>query len=163
MDYVNGEFHFTHRSDLPEDRSIPLGWFAISHRWFDGVIGENMSSVEERRDAHANWYRITGPESSIYRIIRFAPQLGYSGANRTGEIALDWSGRIDLLGDPKEVENANLKIRPAKWYEKPLCLLYHPDPAYRLARWPTVIAVSLGVLSVFLGMLSVFLAVYSAP
>lgn len=159
MDILNGEFNFTHRSDLPEERSVPLGWFAISHLWFGEERNED-ASLARRRKAHGTWYKIEGPDgNSIYRLIRFAPQLGYSGSTRTGEIALDWSGRIDLVGRPKEAEDVNLKLQPARWYEKPLCMLYHPDPSYRLARWPTVVAVSLGVLSVLLGVLSLILAI----
>lgn len=151
LDTLKDKFHLTHRGALSEDRSIPIGWFAVSPHWFKSKI-EKESYDERKRKEYGSWWKIKGPEGSVYRIFRMSPQLKASGKDHHAEIALDWGGRIKLVGRPTDIKSEELELRPVKFPEYIVCMLNHPDPAYQLARMPALISVALGVLSIILAL-----------
>lgn len=151
LDTLKDKFHLTHRGALSEDRSIPIGWFAVSPYWFQSKIEEE--SYDERKwKEYGSWWKIKGPEGSAYRIFRMSPQLKASSEDHHPDIALDWGGRIKLVGRPTDIKSEELELRPVKFLKYIVCMLNHPDPAYQLARMPALISVALGILSIMLAL-----------
>ncbi len=125
-----------------EKVGIPLGWFVISHR--------HMPVKSRRRIAHGRWYRITCDGYSIYRILRFSPNLRYD-MNGECEVVLDWVGWLDLHGRADNVDGSiSLEIEELPAIFTPLMAITHPDPTYRLMGWLSLISLALGILSIFL-------------
>ncbi|HVZ17141.1 MAG TPA: hypothetical protein VG897_08490 [Terriglobales bacterium] len=127
-----------------EKVGIPLGWFVISHR--------HMPVKSRRRVAHGRWYRISCEGYSIFRILRFSPNLKFSQADEN-ELVVDWVGWLDLHGRADDVDGPlTLKIEPLPLILTPLMTVKHPDPIYRLMGWLALISVGLGLLSIFLSL-----------
>lgn len=143
---MKGLFQRVSPAKFAESVGIPAGWFVISHRY----MPERLS----RRFAHGRWYKISSAEGSIYRILRFSPNLvGSPGPNNEGQIVLDWPGWLDLHGRAENVDAPlNLTYSEVKWWSYPKMAIVHPDPTVRLAG-------ELGLLSSALGVLSVALAI----
>lgn len=124
-----------------ESVGIPAGWFVVSHKI--------MPAKGERRLAHGAWYCIKGPGGSVYRILRFSPNLRWE--NPTSEIVIDWQGWLDLNGRAEDVTGpAELEILNVRWWKTPVLAVAHPDPAVRMAGVLGLISIGLGVLSVVL-------------
>lgn len=148
---MEGEFKIKHRGSISEDRSIPVGWVGISSHWLKYKVGEEKYK-DIRREIYGTWWRIDGPEGSIYRVFRMSPQLKGSNNDQNTQMALDWGGRIGLLGEPNENDVAELTLRPIKCREYLYCIFNYPDPAYILARLPALVSIFLGILSVILAL-----------
>ncbi len=145
MNGIKGSFYRLSPSIFADKIGIPPAWFVISYRW--------MSSKKKRRISHGQWYRITSEFETIYRILRFSPNIKGGSKQGEGQIVLDWPGWIDLFGRAEDVDGTiELRIAPARWWEYPKLALAHPDPTHRLAG-------ELGLLSVALGILSIVLAI----
>ena len=141
---MDGTFTRISPAEFAEKVGIPAGWFVISHRW--------MGDKKQRRLSHGKWFKIKSEHTTIYRILRFSPNLEGGPKQNTGQMVLDWPGWIDLWGRAEDVDRAlDLEFTEAKRWEYPKMAMSHPDPTHRLAG-------ELGLLSVFLGLLSVILA-----
>jgi hypothetical protein len=123
---------------------LPLGWFAITHLLVD--------DKEERRRLHGRWSKITCEGRTVYRSLRFAPNL--KGTEKDYEIAIDWQAWLALSGYSEEVpDELELNIPPARWWHIPWIPFRHPDPMYRLASGLAIIAIVLGMLALLISVI----------
>lgn len=121
------------------DKFVPnLGWFSVSHTLIPDKI--------LRRKIHSKWFVINHKKTNIYRMLSFSPILKHSNED---EIAIDWSGFLDLLdNDPNGEKNIiDLEIRNATFIEVILANLKHPDQGHRAAY-------KLGFLSLLISLIS---------
>lgn len=124
---------------------IPAGWIVVRSSF--------VSTKILRRKTHGRWVRLRSAEGTIYRILRFSPNL------KREKIVVDWIGWIDLQGRiDEESETLELTIDLARWWHFFVIPFVHPEPAYRLS---SIIAVALGVPSVMLGIASIWLTLAS--
>lgn len=122
------------------------GWFVISSRW--------MPDVKERRLFHGRYFKIKSDKGTVYRILRFSPQLK-SKDSEPGEIVIDWVGWLDLWGREEAVDGEiELKFSKVRWWEFPFYAASHPDPAMRISALLGIWSVVLGIIGVCLGALS---------
>lgn len=141
---IRGLFTRISPAAFTEKVGIPLGWIVISHH--------HMPSKSARRAAHGRWYRISCEGYSIYRILRFSPNLHYN-ASGENDFVVDWVGWLDLHGRADDVdEPISLEIVSVPLILTPLMTITHPDPTFRLMGWLALISVALGVLSVILAL-----------
>jgi hypothetical protein len=139
---IKGLFTRISPAAFAEKVGIPLGWIVISHH--------HMPAKSARRAAHGRWYRISCEGYSIYRILRFSPNLHYS-ASGENDLVVDWVGWLDLHGRADDVDGPiSLEIATVPQIFTPLMTITHPDPTFRLMGWLALISVALGVLSVVL-------------
>ena len=132
---------------LNERTELTAGWFVISHRFFE--------TKKERREAHGKWFKITSEHGSVYRILRFAPQLAGSPKKKTGDVVIDYQGWLALWDCAEDVEQPlNLTITRAKWWVTPKLAVSHPDPIVRLAGALGFQSVALGTIGVILGVIA---------
>lgn len=132
--FISGNFKC---GGLPNGKELPTAWFAVSHRHVEGK--------EERRRRYGRWCRIDGEKGTVYRVIRFAPNL----AGDKESIVLDWQACIDLAGKSgQEGEEMELAIRPASLLGRLLATVKHPDPTHRLMGWVSIISLGLAVCSI---------------
>lgn len=125
---------------------IPSGWIVLRSSF--------VKTKMLRRKTHGKWVRIRSSEGTIYRILRYSPNI------KQEKIVVDWIGWIDLQGrTDEESEKLDLKIDLARWWHFFLIPFVHPEPAYRLS---SIIATALGVPSVLLGVASIWLSITPA-
>lgn len=123
-----------------QTEQLPLGWFAISHRYVDDKKG--------RRKAYAEWYRLKSKHGTIYRILRFSPRLKGSPRQEVGQLLMDWNGWLELTGyGDGERETIEIEVKRAKWWEYFHLAMSHPDPAYRHNSALAIVGLFLGVVS----------------
>jgi hypothetical protein len=135
---ISGKFK---RGFLPSGKELTPAWFAVSYRHVEGQ--------EERRKWYGHWCRIGGEKGTVYRVIRFAPNL--PGDKET--IVLDWQACIDLAGKSgQEGEEMELSIRPASLLGRLIATVKHPDPTHRLMGWVSIISVGLAVFSIVISL-----------
>jgi hypothetical protein len=140
---IRGRFDRESPAKFAEKVGIPLGWFVISYR--------HIPSKTERRIAHGRWYRISCSGISIYRILRFSPNLTFAKEGAS-ELVIDWVGWLDLHNRAEEVDGPlDLEIEPVPTLFVPFMVVMHPDSTYRIMGW-------LGIISVILGMVSIIVA-----
>lgn len=119
---------------------LPLGWVAIDYRW--------IKTKHARRKLHGKWVKISSDRKSIYRTLRFRPDLG---RNR---ILVDWIGQIRLHDFDDEVyESQRLVIKPIPFWMVPVAATNHPDPSVKASAL-------LGFLGLVLGLISLFVSFY---
>jgi len=142
----SGTFSRKPLSANKEKQPVPTGWFVISSKL--------EKVTENRRKYRGKWFKIKSEKATIYRVLRYSPQLeGTLKNNQTKEIILDWDGWIELCGFEKDVDiSLILEIKKAKWWELIRAGRMHPEPSYRLST-------NLALLSVILGLLSVLLTI----
>ena len=117
---------------------MPLGWFAISHRYIE--------DKKTRRMLHGEWCKIKSAHGTIYRVLRFSPRLkGNKG--KDGQILLDWNGYLDLSDHATQEVEVDLEITLASRWSYFQLSLSHPDPTYRHNSVLALIGVGLGVIS----------------
>jgi hypothetical protein len=125
---------------------LPLGFFRISHRI--------VNSSENTRYLTGRWCKITFPEQkkTIYRILRFDPQLSGKIDGEDAEILIDYDGWIELMGVEENLKGtAELEISEARGMGKIQCHLTHPDPTHRFAS-------QIACLSIFISLISILVA-----
>jgi len=135
-----------------------LGWFIISSRLVEGR--------RRRRLTHGTICRLRTAQGSIYRVVRYSPNIGGSSAKTetsgsgypktaTCEIVLDWLGWIELDGRKDDVSrNLIIEIDTIPTFMKLFYVFKHPEPAIVLGGY-------LGLISVFLGFSSIFISLAS--
>lgn len=118
---------------LPAGESLLPGWFALSPE----QVGEDPAR------AHGRWFRIASGHGAVYRSLQLSNGLPADG------IALDWLAHHALegghAGAGAQGLALRLRIRSARFYEYPLCLLRHPNPATRLGGITAAAVLLLGV------------------
>lgn len=126
---------------------IQLGWFAISSVFFEDKL--------ERRESYGRWYKIShtnlihNKTYSVYRILRFAPQLS-AGKERTAEIEIDYMAWLELNGRAEKVDDVlDLRIEKAKRWHWIVIGLFHPDPSHRLSHSIALLSLGLGMIALF--------------
>lgn len=132
-------------ASFAEKVGIPLGWVVVHY----GHIPDKA----DRRKAHGEWFELKSDRGTIYRMLRFSPQVNKGREGRSAKIVIDWIGWIDLHKRDEEVAGAiDLKLRRVPFWKRAWVYLKHPDPAVRLSGW-------LGWLSIILGVASLALTV----
>ena len=145
---MKGTFKRVSPAAFAENVGIPAGWFVISHRW--------MSVKKERRLQHGKWFKLSTNAASVYRILRFSPNLA-GAPDKPGEIVLDWPAWLDLFGRAENVDGTlQITITAARWWEYPKLAISHPDPAVRLSGYLALLSFCLGVISIALGVWSLW-------
>ncbi len=140
MESFTREFERLSPSSLGEKIDIPLGWFVVSPRL--------VPTKAERRERHGVLCKITSEHSSIFRVLRFSANLR-SAKNGSAQIILDYIGWLQIIGRDEDLDQTiRLTIQSAQWYEYLRFALSHPDLAYRLASWISLLSLGLGVLSI---------------
>lgn len=137
------KFQRTSPASFTEKVGIPLGWIVVHYG--------HIPNKADRRKAHGEWFELKSDRGTIYRMLRFSPQVHKGSKVRTAKIVIDWIGWIDLHNRDEEVAGAiTLKLRRVSWWKRPWVYLKHPDPAVRLSGWLGWISVILGAISVAL-------------
>lgn len=114
-----------------------------------------MEEKSDRRRSHGRWFKIESEKATVFRILRFSPNLRMSGADKTGEFVVDWPAWLMLHGYSDDVDPPlKLKFSRAGWWTYPILAVSHPDPVVRLSG-------GLGMLSFVLGLISLVLAVFA--
>ena len=137
---IRGSFH-TNGAKVP----VSPGWFALSHKYRDADAGALCRN---------RWYRIESCDGTIYRVLRFAPQLRQCTVEREGTIALDWDGCLELWGGHKGGGPRELLITEASVLQKAACAWNYPEPAVRLA---LQCAFVVGAISIIIGVTGIFM------
>lgn len=105
---------------LPAGESLAPGWFALSPDQFEG----------DPARSHGRWFRLASGNAAVYRALQLSDALPGDG------IALDWLAHHALedgrAGTGTQGLPLRVRIRPARFYEYPSCLLRHPNPSTRL-------------------------------
>jgi hypothetical protein len=128
----------SHRS-FEKFGDVSIGWVIISHHL---ITGKKI-----RRKAYGKWYKFQSNQGTVFRVIRFSPNIS------SNQIVIDWQAWLELSGYSEKVpESIELSISPAKLLHLPLLSIKHPDPVVRLS-------CILGIISIILGVLSFFLAI----
>lgn len=128
---------------------IPLGWVVVHH--------DHIPEKANRRKAHGEWFELTTDRGTIYRMIRFSPNLAKAKPDKPGVIVIDWIGWLDLHNRDEDVNGPiALTVRRVPFWKRPWAYLKHPDPAVRLSG-------CLGWASVILGLIALVLAFSALP
>ena len=139
----SGKFERTSPASFTEKVGIPLGWIVVHYG--------HIPNKADRRKAHGEWFELKSDRATIYRMLRFSPQVHKGGKGRSAKIVIDWIGWIDLHARDEEVAgDINLTIKRVPRWKRPWAYLKHPDPAVRLSGW-------LGWASVILGLIALLL------
>lgn len=147
------KFERTSPAGFAEKVGIPLGWIVVHY--------SHIPSKADRRIAHGQWFELKSDRGTIYRILRFSPQVRKGRRNsskkiaeeRPAKIVIDWIGWIDLHSRDEDVGGAiELQIRRVPLLKRPWAYLRHPDPAVRLSGM-------LGWASVILGLIALILSI----
>lgn len=135
-----GTFQRKSPASFADKIGIPLGWIVVHH--------DHISEKALRRIAHGEWFEISTDRGTIFRMLRFSPNIPKGKAGSPGTIVIDWIGWIDLHNRDEDVDGPLvLKVRRVPWWKRPLVYLRHPDPAVRLSGW-------LGWASLILGLIA---------
>jgi len=136
-------FERTSPASFTEKVGIPLGWVVVHYG--------HIPNKSDRRKAHGEWFELKSDRGTIYRMLRFSPQVHKGGKDRSAKIVIDWIGWIDLHNREEAVAGAiTLKLRRVSWWKRPWVYLHHPDPAVRLSGWLGWISMVLGTISLLL-------------
>jgi len=139
---IKGLFERVDPGKFAEKVGIPLGWMVISHH--------HIPDKQERRKVHGRWYRVTSQGISVFRVLRFAPNLHFDW-DGTSDLVIDWVGWLDLHGRASDVDGPlELEIEQVSPLLLPMMIVMHPDPTSRLAGWIALVSLALGVLSILL-------------
>lgn len=135
-----GNFERKSPASFADKIGIPNGWTVVHYR--------HIPEKSVRRQTHGEWFKISSPLGSIYRVLRFSGNLKKGGDFKTGQIVLDWLGWIDLHDRYEDVDGPiYLWARKAYFWELPIAYARHPDGAIRLASWLGWASVVLGAVS----------------
>lgn len=147
---MKGTFSRVSPAEFAEKVGIPAGWFVISHRW--------MPEKSERRRSSGRWFKITSSSGSIFRILRFSPNLsGTPNGDTKGDIVLDWPAWLELNGFADDLDKSvELTFSRASWWQFAKLAESHPDPTYRMAGRLAIISVVLGAESLVLSVAPLF-------
>jgi len=137
MQIAKASFQRVSPAEFAKKVELPAGWIVVRY----SHVGPKLT----RRKTHARWVAITSDRATVFRIVRYSVDLP---ADR---IVIDWAGWIDLQGrTDEEVDEIELTITTARWYQFFTLPFRHVDPSYRLSAWLGGISVGLGVLSIIL-------------
>lgn len=120
------------------------GWVIISWR----IVPDKKM----RRKFHGKWVKITHLNKTIFRVISFNGRLiGTHKSSDPSDIVMDWSGWVELNDYAEEVDHPlDITIQPARWYERALAHLKHPDP---IAKNDNIMGLVLFILGLIIGAL----------
>jgi hypothetical protein len=142
---MKGTFTRISPAAFAEKIGIPEGWFVISHRW--------LPQTSARRHAHGRWYQIKSSHCTVFRVLRFSPNLKGAPGQPTGEIVIDWGAWLDLHDRAEDVDKEiELEFAPANWCHWPRLAVSHPDPSIRLAGYIAVVSLLLGIVSLVISL-----------
>ncbi len=134
---LTATFSRSHKGELIKD--LPQGWFAISHLFVEDKTA--------RRKAYGQWHRIKTTHGTIYRVLRFAPNLKGSAKQGEGEMLIDWNGWLSLTGLGGADDSLEVEVEKAAWWEYFHLAFSHPDPMYRYNATFAFVGFALGVVS----------------
>jgi hypothetical protein len=107
-----------------------------------------MPGALDRRWSTGTWFKIESDHGTIYRVLRFAPDLKGAPATGEGAIAIDWPGWLRLSGFAKQTdEPLKLRLTRSHWWEFSAWMISHPEPSIVLAGIISLISLALGVIS----------------
>jgi hypothetical protein len=107
-------------------KQVPEEQFQIRHD-LGCFSGDSKEVINRRRKATGKWYRISSEHQSIYRYMRFNPNLSSS------DIMIDWDGWILLNNYGKKFEDSiELTIRKIKLHEALPAVWNMSSPSARL-------------------------------
>lgn len=128
------------QSAMP-DGELKLGYVAISHHW--------VADKKQRRLLTGRWVKIRCGKETIYRVLRFSPQVSCDKNNKSGGIVIDYDGWLELSGYSEDsAQTLAVEIFPSRLGAATLGAIRHPDPTHRLACQLAYISLFLGVLSI---------------
>lgn len=146
MSSIEGMFERKSPASFAQKVGIPPGWFVVSHRFFP--------DAKKRRSLHGSWFKIASDKGTIYRIIRFSPNLPGGINKEVSAVVVDWMGWIDLWGREENVDQEiELRFSKVSWWMYPYMAFSHPDPTHRLAGELAILSVGLGLLSIVLALI----------
>ncbi|MHC3995717.1 hypothetical protein ACXWTF_12905 [Thiomicrolovo sp. ZZH C-3] len=128
-----------------QTEQLPLGWFALSHRY--------VGDIKERRKMHGEWFRLKSKEGTIYRVLRFSPRLKGSERKEEGQLLIDWNGWLDLNGHDTKDDAIEIEIAKARPWEYFHLALSHPDPTYRHNSVLAIVGLALGAVSLVVSLI----------
>lgn len=135
-----GTFQRKSPASFADKVGIPLGWIVVHH--------DHIPEKAHRRIVHGEWFEVTADRGTIFRMLRFSPNIPKGKPGSPGTIVIDWIGWIDLHNRDEDIEGPlQLKIRRVPLWKRPWVYLRHPDPAVRLSGW-------LGWASLILGLIA---------
>jgi hypothetical protein len=112
-------------SKMPNE-ILKIGYVAISHHWVDDQA--------QRRLMTGRWVRIRSGQQSIYRVLRFNPQVICDKRLASGGIILDYDGWNELSGYvPDTPQTIPIVIDRSGLGAAFWGAIRHPDPTHRLA------------------------------
>ncbi|BDI59522.1 hypothetical protein MACH05_00820 [Qipengyuania nanhaisediminis] len=107
--------------------------------------------------AHGEWFEVSSDRGTIYRMLRFSPNIVKGDDHKPGTMVIDWIGWIDLHNRDEDVDAPlKLTVSRVQAWKRPWAYLKHPDPAVRLSGW-------LGWASVVLGLIALALSLVALP
>jgi hypothetical protein len=121
-------------------------------RWYDSSHYFGISQHILGRDnkfSTGKWYQIKTIYGTIYRVLRYQPQLSAGKGEKTPAISLDYDGGRILGFRGKEKDELIISIRELYIHEYLNAGLKHPDPSYRLASWLGLIALIISIIDFF--------------
>lgn len=126
---------------------VPQGWAAVSHRWIPATL--------DRRWTTGTWFKIESRHGTIYRVLRFAPDLKGTPTTGKGDIAIDWPGWLRLSGFAEQTgEPLKLRLIKSHWWEFGAWMISHPEPSIVLAGIISLISFVLGAISFFISLIA---------
>ena len=145
----SGTFKRSSLASFADKVGIPLGWIVVHH--------SHIPVKADRRIAHGEWFEISSDRGTIYRMLRFSPNITKGDDQHPGTMVVDWIGWIDLHNRDEDVDGPlTLTVSRVPLWKRPWAYLKHPDPAVRLSGW-------LGWASVILGLIALVLALVALP
>jgi len=127
---------------------LNVGWFAINHSF--------IKDKRSRRDSYSKLYRLKSKHGSIFRHIRFSPNLKGEKIDKENNIIqnpqllIDWSGWMKLTNIENEKDNIEIEMSKANFFQIFYYSDTHPDPAYRHSMLISRIGLYLGIISLIL-------------
>lgn len=140
---MEGEFDRVSPASFAEKIGIPDGWVVISHRW--------VPTMPERRRTTGNWFKIESDNGTVFRVVRFSPNLQGSPATGRGQLVIDWSAWLRLSGFAEDTSTPlKLKFTRSRWWNFWAWMITHPEPTVALSGLISLISLGLGIVSLVL-------------
>jgi hypothetical protein len=140
MQIASGEFASCPKSALGKEHDLATGWIVVRH--------DHVPLMADRRKLYGKWVAIKSTNKTIYRIIRFSPNI------KSTDIVVDWGGWINLQGQKEHLDdNVYLYIRKITFFEKCILPFRYMDHGIVLASYLALASI---ILSIFLFFISLF-------
>jgi hypothetical protein len=83
-------------------------WFTISHRFLEDKVDRRMTT--------GKWFRLRTTHGTIFRILRFDPQMAYSDKDGKADVFIDYHGWLKLISYAENVDvTEDVEFKKARW------------------------------------------------